>query len=251
MSDESTAQSVAQPDAPGSVLAQSRRARNLSIADVAERLKYAPRQIEALEADDHGRLPGPTFVRGMIRGYAKLLETDPTPLIKELERRNIPAPPSVNLHKAPIPFPEGSKRATRVYAALAILALVAAGAVLYEWRLGATAPWPQQVANTIPALLQAKPNEIASTAEGSEPPLRATTYAEASRLELEFQSESWVEIKDRGGQTLLSQLNPGGSKRTVEGLPPFSVVIGNAGKPARFASGASSLAVGRQSWCSR
>ena len=48
------------------------------------------------------------------------------------------------------------------------------------------------------------------------------------RIQLEFQRESWVEIKDGGGRTLLSQLNPAGTQKVVAGAPPFSVIIGNA-----------------------
>jgi cytoskeleton protein RodZ len=48
------------------------------------------------------------------------------------------------------------------------------------------------------------------------------------RIELEFQKESWVEIKDRDGKTLLSQLNAAGTQKVVEGAAPFSVIIGNA-----------------------
>ena len=226
-------------DAPGPALARLRQARDLSIAEVAERLKYSARQIEALEADDYARLPGATFVRGMIRGYAKLLETDSEPLVKELERRHIPAQASVNLRVQRIPFPDRNKSATRVYAGLAMLTLVAAGAVLYEWRYGATTPALHPVAITKPAPLAAgqevvsappQPGmpEIAPVAPGPEPSMRTSNSADAGRLLLEFRKESWVEIKDRGGQTLLSQLNAGGSRVTVEGLRPFTIVIGNA-----------------------
>ena len=39
---------------------------------------------------------------------------------------------------------------------------------------------------------------------------------------------SWVEIRQSNGKILLSQLNPAGSRQSVEGMPPFEVVIGNA-----------------------
>ena len=45
---------------------------------------------------------------------------------------------------------------------------------------------------------------------------------------LHFDAESWVEIRDGTGKLLLSQLNPAGSEKVVQGSPPFSVVIGNA-----------------------
>jgi cytoskeleton protein RodZ len=48
------------------------------------------------------------------------------------------------------------------------------------------------------------------------------------RIDLEFGKDSWVEIKQGDGRTLLSQLNAAGTKQTLEGKPPFSLVIGNA-----------------------
>ena len=48
------------------------------------------------------------------------------------------------------------------------------------------------------------------------------------RIELEFDQPSWVEIKQANGKILLSQLNQGGTKQVIEGMPPFEVVIGNA-----------------------
>lgn len=43
-----------------------------------------------------------------------------------------------------------------------------------------------------------------------------------------FEQDSWVEIKDRTGNTIFGQLNPAGSRRSASGEPPLSVVIGNA-----------------------
>jgi cytoskeleton protein RodZ len=50
-----------------------------------------------------------------------------------------------------------------------------------------------------------------------------------------FDEESWVEIKDRAGNTIFGQLNPAGSRRKVSGEPPLSVVIGNAAGVRLFA----------------
>lgn len=73
MSEEDAAPQDGDDLGPGAMLARARAERQLGIPDVAERLKYGARQIEALEADDYGRLAGTTFVRGMIRSYAKLV----------------------------------------------------------------------------------------------------------------------------------------------------------------------------------
>ena len=43
-----------------------------------------------------------------------------------------------------------------------------------------------------------------------------------------FEQESWVEIKDHTGNIIFGQLNSAGSRRSVSGEPPLSVVVGNA-----------------------
>lgn len=225
---------------PGAMLARARAQRKMGVAEVAERLKYAQRQIEALEADDFGSLPGLTIIRGMIRGYAKLLDVDSAPILGALDRRNIPSQATVDLRTQRIPFPEGNPRATWVYGALSIVLLVAVVAVLYEWQFVEPAPAPSQAPASQPApAAVVPPQPAAPAAEPQEPapaeqpaPAQASAPAETregqKRVQLEFQNESWVEIKDREGNTLMSQLNPAGSQKSVEGAPPLSVVIGNA-----------------------
>jgi cytoskeleton protein RodZ len=65
----------------GATLAAARESRGLTVAQVAERLKLTPRQIEALEAEDWTGLPDPVFVRGFVRNYAKLLGMAPEELM--------------------------------------------------------------------------------------------------------------------------------------------------------------------------
>ncbi|HYJ19287.1 MAG TPA: RodZ domain-containing protein [Burkholderiales bacterium] len=43
-----------------------------------------------------------------------------------------------------------------------------------------------------------------------------------------FEQDSWVEIKDRNGNTVFGQLNAAGSRRSASGEPPLSIVVGNA-----------------------
>jgi len=51
---------------------------------------------------------------------------------------------------------------------------------------------------------------------------------DARRIVMRFDEESWVEVRDAAGHTLLEQLVPAGSQRVVSGQPPFDMVIGNA-----------------------
>jgi cytoskeleton protein RodZ len=164
MSDVAGGPAPSEDTAAGRLLARLRTERKLSVADVAQRLKYAVRQIEALEAEEFSRLPGTTFVRGMIRGYAKLLEVDPEPLLRSLEKRQIPGTVTVDLRAKRVPFPDGTKRrGTRIYAVLSLLALVAVGGVLYEWRSGGLPSFPRP----------AQQPELAQAPEPPPPPAEA------------------------------------------------------------------------------
>ncbi len=233
---------------PGQMLAQLRAERKLSLADVAQRLKYGARQIEALEAEEFDKLPGATFVRGMVRGYAKLLETDPQPLLDELEQRYVPGEIDLDLRDKGIPFVHSGKRGTRAYLALSVLALIVVAGILYEWRAGAV-PWARFASNTPPPQKESKaPPAVQPAAPRAEmevpaaPAAPSTGVAETpapeaqqpsaggggeGRIRLEFDRESWVEIRDRDGKTLMSQLNPAGSRRVVIGRRPLFLVIGS------------------------
>jgi cytoskeleton protein RodZ len=67
----------------------------------------------------------------------------------------------------------------------------------------------------------------ADPAPATGPESRRTVDGKRS-IRMKFERDSWVEIKDRGGNRLISQLNPAGSEQAVEGRPPFEVIIGNA-----------------------
>src|SRR6185503_3070141 len=64
---------AAREDAPPMAAFAARRVElGMSLDDVANQLKFSPRLIEALEAGEFDKLPGPTFARGMLRSYARL-----------------------------------------------------------------------------------------------------------------------------------------------------------------------------------
>jgi len=247
---------------PGRALAAARAGLKLSVADVSQQIKYGVKQIEAIEADDYAKLPGTTFVRGMIRSYAKLLQIDPDPLLADLGRRDIPAPVTVDLRiRGQEPFVEGGGKSSRIYALLSLAALVAVAVVAYEWWTNpldtgevvtitprtaqsdesaaspALAPAPAP-ADVPPAPATASVFKPAAAGDALAPQQVAQAALPAStakgsgsrlkRVELEFDQLSWVEIKQGNGKILLSQLNPAGTRQLIEGMPPFEVVIGNA-----------------------
>ena len=70
---------------PGAVLAASREAMGLTVEQVADQLKLAPRQVAAIEQADYAALPNMAVTRGFIRAYAKVVRLDPAPLVAMVE----------------------------------------------------------------------------------------------------------------------------------------------------------------------
>lgn len=68
----------------GITLREAREGLGLSVLDVAERIKFAPKQVEALEANDFAHLPEAPFLRGFVRSYARMLSLEEAPLIAAL-----------------------------------------------------------------------------------------------------------------------------------------------------------------------
>src|ERR1035437_4470010 len=208
---------------PGRTLAAARAELKLSVADVSQQIKYGVKQIAAIEADDYAKLPGTTFVRGMIRSYAKLVQLDPQPLLVELGRRDLPAAVMVDLRTSgQEPFIEGGKKSNRIYVLLSMAALLAVAVVAYEWYVS-----PPSMGEVVTIAPKVPKSEVAQAPPAPAPAVSSKPGG-SKRIQLEFDQLSWVEIKQANGKILLSQLNPAGSKQSIEGAPPFEVVIGNA-----------------------
>ena len=243
----------------GQELAAAREARGLALADVAQQLKFAPRQLEALEQEHFDALPGATVTRGMVRNYARLLKLDPEPLVQRVAGR-FETPDSNRLaerYHQPVPFSDGARRSTLVYLAMSLGVLVLVGGVAYEWHQERTAaaknsdtvatakaapriepradpvlvppaavPAPLPLAAEKPKLAE-KPADKPKLAEK---PAAAPVpkVAGGNRLVVRTEAEAWIEIRDSLDRMLVSSLNPPGSERVVRGRPPYSVVIGNA-----------------------
>ena len=60
----------------GAMLRQARERRGETLSDVAHALKLSPYQVEALEQERFDVLPGPAFVRGFLRNFARHVHLD-------------------------------------------------------------------------------------------------------------------------------------------------------------------------------
>jgi cytoskeleton protein RodZ len=79
-----------------------------------------------------------------------------------------------------------------------------------------------------PVAESAAPATDASPLPASTPVAAEPAKATGAGLQISVKKESWVEVRDRNGNVLLSQRVPDGSERLLEGNGPFVVVLGNA-----------------------
>jgi cytoskeleton protein RodZ len=70
---------------PGAQLKAQREAMGLTVDQIADQLKLAPRQVVALEAGDYAALPNMAVTRGFVRAYAKVVKLDAAPLVAMIE----------------------------------------------------------------------------------------------------------------------------------------------------------------------
>ncbi|MDT3670812.1 MAG: helix-turn-helix domain-containing protein [Aromatoleum sp.] len=259
----------------GEVLRRGRERRGETVADVAYALKLTARQVEAMEGDRFDLLPGPAFVRGFVRNYARYLGMDGAALLAGFDKA-LAAPPIelAPLSNADGVMPSGGQsRRAHVPAALVagILLLVVVVGWFFDWfetpagdpaggdasvlapqsapvpdasdvlAPGEVPAPPAEPAAAAPAVPSeavrgvAPPPELAAGAATGAPAAAAMPEAgapaaptDASHLTFRFSGESWVEVRGAGGSVLYSGVNAAGTSRTVQGKPPFGLVIGNA-----------------------
>lgn len=128
---------------PGHVLKARREAMGLSVEQIADQLKLAPRQVIALEAGDYESLPPAAVVRGFVRGYAKVVKVDAAPLVAAIpvDVAAAAADASAGMRRervAPMPkvrYPNHGKRSRFPVGAL-VLGVVAMGGVAAAWQFG-------------------------------------------------------------------------------------------------------------------
>jgi len=125
---------------PGALLAAQRHAKGWSVEHIASQLKFAPRQVVAMEADNYAALPGPVIVRGFVRAYAKLLGLDPSELAAALPQDGIPSARTITpqrtlsapFSESPLPLGNRRKISLGVQVGVVLLMVVIVAVVLIE-----------------------------------------------------------------------------------------------------------------------
>lgn len=270
MSEEPTSPAEAGDTGPvaGERLAEARRARDISVSEIARELHLDDSKVRALEQNDFERLGAPVFIKGYLRKYASLVGLSGDDMLADYERLKPAdtAPPLIGLRAHP--KPAGS---SGPWIATAALVLVAA---LGAWWWFATGPAvPDRTAapaGPAPAVEPAEaetpggnraleavedsdaPGAPAGQLEAGEAPPSQAPAADAETadtaaarqeeqtvadpvpaagqvaLQLTFSGDCWTEVTDAGGNRLYFGLGTGGRTVAVEGEPPLQVLLGDS-----------------------
>jgi len=216
----------------GHSLRDLRMQRGWSIVDVSARLKFAPRQIEALENEDWSKLPRGSSLRGLVRNYARLLEIDPEPLLVAVEGPAQASMPRVTDASVAATIPAVSSKispaATRrwssggerrrgvgVFTVVLLLIAVGAGYAVFQERLPEQYRIARMLRNdaaiTPPATISGAPGTISSNAPvaaANQPEVRVPHPLEPAPA--------------APGSAAAPAFTPGSSTTTTTVLPPVA-----------------------------
>jgi cytoskeleton protein RodZ len=160
---DAPAAAAPQPRPVGELLREQRQELGLDINDVGEVLRIKPAFLEALEENRPQDLPGPTYVLGFVRAYARHLGLDDEWVLEryKAESAGVQARPDLAF---PAPLAERSLPGGPVLLVALILALCGYG-TWYYLSTGERAR-PERVAAVPPALQIPPPDQVAAGAGG-------------------------------------------------------------------------------------
>jgi cytoskeleton protein RodZ len=136
-------QETAQPGAASGVavgvaLREAREQMGMSVEEVAGRLKFAPRQVAALEAGDFAQLPELAFIRGFVRSYARLLQLDEKSLLDALPGAPAAAAIQVRAARNEVPRRGAERMQQNLFWLGAAVVVVVLGIVAWKFDAGET-----------------------------------------------------------------------------------------------------------------
>ncbi len=247
---------------PGRNLREARETHNLTQEAMAKQLHIDIALVRALEEDDYGKFAAPIFVTGHLRAYARLLGMTPEPLIEAYQSLGAAAPPPLERvsHLSHQPEPVSSAQVPRWLVSLLLVSVVAAVVLIWHSeaskllapimesplmpdvfspnaaKSGDTFALPPRSTNetrqqslSLPDFKDDMTNQAtpAVSAAVEESP-KMQSGAPKATLALKAEKPSWVEVKDGSGNRLFYDLMVPGDTQSLEGVPPFDVLLGYA-----------------------
>lgn len=245
---------------PGEVLRLNREDSGLSLADVAVALNITVGKVKHLESDEFQKMHSEPFTRGYLRSYAKLLKIDAESLIRCYEEFIGSMSEDSSGDTVGLGAPAGAGSGLSVGKLLPVVFLLVASAWFVMEGLNSSesigdseTPIVEALDNksielsddasigaeSSPAAVVLAADSLADSAVGVEENdvaeavdivVESATVVERSldKLDFTFTDESWVEVTDSGNDVLFADVKQAGELLSLEGVAPFSVMLGNA-----------------------
>jgi cytoskeletal protein RodZ len=226
----------------GEILRRSRLHYNQSLEDIERALRIKASQIGAIEDGRYDLLPGRVYVIGFIRSYAEYLGLDGEKMIGLYKNQSggktakpeFHFPVAASDSKIPNPWLVGGSLVT------ALLVIVLWISVSSHDRSAVTTipdapsktadiagpPVPKDLNKN----LNAKPAAVAATtpAPNTAQTASSTEKQQEGGIILNIVKNSWVEIKDKDGKSVVSRVLKEGDKYFVPDRPDLSISLGNS-----------------------
>lgn len=269
MSEEPTSPAQAGKTGPvaGERLAEARRARGVSLEEIARELHLDGTKVRALEQNDFARLGAPVFIKGYLRKYASVVGLSGDAVLADYERLNpSTAPPIIGLRAHPKDGTSGPWIATGAVIGVAALGAwwwfasesavtdrgtAAVDAAPAETSLPEAAedrPALEVVGESdpptnvpagelkveeaappqVPAAADPEAVDVAAASQEEEQVVDTAPAAGHVALQLSFTGDCWTEVTDANGDRLYFGLGTEGRTVAVEGEPPLQVLVGDS-----------------------
>ncbi len=190
---------------PGAKLRAAREAQGLSIQDVATRTRIAQRQLEAVEKNDYGALPGIPYAVGFARAYARAIGLDEVAIAAEVRQGVHESDLGANRYEAFEPAdPARVPSRALAWTAAVIAIVVLAGFALWRSQL-LTPPTTEEIAQRQEAAPAAQ-QQPANAARAA--PVNQTVVFTAV-------DDVWLRIYDEAGERLKDGLMKKGESFTL------------------------------------
>jgi len=240
----------------GSLLAAARKKQKKTVEEIADKLNLSVTQIATIELDQSEGLPEPTYVRGYIRSYARLLDLNVDEVLDHYLNPNWQK--GARLDDMPRGIGNANDNEKRgFFTPFKVIFIIALLSILgFLWFTGKVDAFiggeqlqsPERHTNASPVLNEVQA-PVAPVAEVSSPeseltvnpqidennvneqaPNEAETQAEPTenQLSLSFSNTSWVEIRDEEGNRLAFKSYAQGEDLTVSSRLAMTVFLGNA-----------------------
>ena len=222
----------------GSLLAAARKQQNKTVLEIAQELNLSVTQIKTIELDQTDGLPEPTYVRGYIRSYAKLLGLNSEDVLKNYLNPNWQQ--TTRLDDIPRGIGSADDLSDKNFltpAKVSMLLLIAAiGGLL--WYSGYLGDWLGSTESEVQGQLVSNNESLDSESDNAATgPLTGTADGDASvlansltanNLVLTFSQTSWIDIRDQDDKKLAYKSYAPGETLEVSSPGNMNVFVGNA-----------------------